>query len=168
MDSVADENCGINLYQELSSLSGKINVNSRESYQIQQKFRRKYLRRYKKIKSIYQKNIRHQQKYLDYIELQRKINSKTTVQQLKYSFHTQSRTCLKRCRHFLIYVGFFALYITKSTVFMQDFWMPGIDEDKELKEEYENGTIKQLQDSNEFPHIKVPRCLAPSGERGSF
>ena len=51
---------------------------------------------------------------------------------------------------------------------MQDFWVPGIDEDKELKEEYENGTIKQLQDSNEFPHIKVPRCLAPSGERGSF
>ena len=63
---------------------------------------------------------------------------------------------------------FLAQYVTRSTVLKQDVWVFEIDWDKELKKACRNGTVKLFQNLNEFPHIKVPRCLRPSGERGSF
>ena len=54
MESVADKNCDIELYQELSTLRGEANMHARRC------FLRKFLQRYVQMKLIYQKSIYRQ------------------------------------------------------------------------------------------------------------
>lgn len=65
-------------------------------------------------------------------------------------------------------LGFLAQYVSRSKVPLQDIWVLGINQDKELNKECYDAAVKWFQDLNELPHIKVTRCLVSSGGRGSF
>ena len=84
--------------------------------------------------------------------MKRKINSHTTVSQLKLSIPLFDHLGLLHC------------ILQEQKVLMQDVWVSGIDRDKELHKEYRDSALKWFQDLNKLPHIKVPRCLVPSGE----
>lgn len=51
---------------------------------------------------------------------------------------------------------------------MQDVWVSGVDWDEELHKEYKDTAVQWFQTLNKLPHIKLPRCFIPSGERSSF
>ena len=82
--------CDIQLYLELSILWGKASMHARKWRSSLAKVLEKVSEKYLQMKSIYENNIYHEWKHLDYFGWQAKINSHTTVCQLKHNFNIQS------------------------------------------------------------------------------
>ena len=113
MESIAAKNCGIKLCQELSPLWGKNNMHVRKWISNSLNFLEKISAK------IRTNEFDLSNKHLPPVKtlpVQSKINSHTTMCQLKRTFNTSSEICWEIFRHFMIHypLGFLAPYFTRE------------------------------------------------------
>ena len=81
--------------------------------------------------------------------------------EMKYT----KRNFLKKIATFFDPIGFLAPFTIRAKLLLQEMWMAGLDWDEELSEPLINSARTWFSELSDLKHVRIPRCLIVKGKQ---
>ena len=145
VESVIDENCGIKLYQELSALWEKVNMHTRKWLSNSPKVFEKITAEDRANKVDLSKEYIPSVNSFELIWITKEDQFTYHSVPIEADFNFTKRNLLRKISSLFYPLGFFAPYIKRAKVLMQNVWVSGIDWDEQLNKDCKEDAVKWFQ-----------------------